>query len=60
VFYILEREIINCLKDSTEEEGNTYMAKIKHMVQSGLHKVERSRLMPYIVKISWALDNFDI
>jgi hypothetical protein len=38
VFEVMEHEIINCLEDSAEEEEDTYMAKLKHIAQSELHK----------------------
>jgi hypothetical protein len=61
VFDILEREIINCLEDSVEEEGDTYAAKIRHISQSELHKIAiRPRLMPYNDMIIWALEHVDI
>jgi hypothetical protein len=32
VFKVLEHEIINCLEDSAEEEEDTYIAKLRHIV----------------------------
>jgi hypothetical protein len=40
---------------------NTYVAKLRHIAQSELHKIAaRLRLMPYNDMISWALENIDI
>lgn len=61
VFEILEREIINCPEDFAEEEDDTYVAKIRHIAQSELHKVAaQPRLMPYNDMIRWALEHVDV
>jgi hypothetical protein len=61
VFDIMEREIINCLEDSVEEEDETYTAKLKHISHLELHKIaSHPRLMPYNNMISWALEHVDI
>jgi hypothetical protein len=53
VFKVLECEIINCPEDSAEEEDDTYAAKLRHITQLELHKIEAQlRLMPYNNMIS--------
>jgi hypothetical protein len=46
VFEVLEHEIINCPKDSGDEEDDTHAATLEYIAQSELHKiVARPRLI---------------
>jgi hypothetical protein len=61
VFNILECEIINFPEDSAEEEDDTYIAKLKHIAQSEMHKITLCpRIMPYNNMINWVLEHVDI
>jgi hypothetical protein len=63
-FYdILEYKLSNslCLDDLVEEDDDTFLAKLRFVVKSELHKVvTRPKLMPYTDMIGWALDHVDI
>jgi hypothetical protein len=61
VYDILEHEILLCPDDSTEEDDETFSAKLRLVAQSELHRiVARPKIMPYNDMISWALDHVDI
>jgi hypothetical protein len=61
VYDILEHEIINYPDDSTEEDDESFSAKLILVAQSELHKVvARARIIPYNDMISWALEHVDI
>jgi hypothetical protein len=58
---ILQFELINCPKDSSDNEKDDLSSKYKVVAQSEIHKIEaRSRLFPYYDMIKWALDHVDI
>ena len=61
LFEVLEWKIINCPEDSGDEVDESFMAKIRHVAQSELHKIAtQHRLMLYNDMISWALENIDV
>jgi hypothetical protein len=61
VYDILEHEIINCPDNSTEEDDESFSAKLRLVAQSELHKiVARPKILPYNDMISWALEHVDI
>jgi hypothetical protein len=61
VYDILEQEISLCSDDSTKEEDDTFLAKLRHVAKSELHRVFcQLKLISYINMISWALEHMDI
>jgi hypothetical protein len=61
VFEVLKQEIINYPEDSSDEEDDTYAAKLGHISQSKLHKIAaRPRLMSYNDMIRWSLENINV
>jgi hypothetical protein len=58
---VLQREMINCLDDSSGNEKEDISIKYKVVTQSEIHKIAaRPRLLPYCDMIKWALDHVDI
>jgi hypothetical protein len=61
VYEILEQEISLCSNDSAEEGDKTFLAKLRYVAKSELHRVaSQPKPIPYTDMISWALEHVDI
>jgi hypothetical protein len=61
VYDILEHEILLYPNDSAEEEDELFLAKLRLVAQSQLHRIiARPKIIPYNEMISWALEHVDI